>query len=179
MARQPPNGWNTENRRPTISLPFQHPQDRENEAFEPQDLDVSIPDYLESMEEMLRKKESRWIFTPSFNRWRPGRQQALLDRNAALPNPRPGLDVGDRSSEEADMMSTSNCTAQSVVAVGMFSQECDRGASSGILFNNADGHASRSSNKDTPPGAQGPYESKLEHRLSLCYPTLTRCPQSK
>lgn len=94
MAKQPPrachNGFVPRWRQHR----FRHPQDRES-----QDLDVSIPESIKTFDELFleeKKKEKRWIFTPSFNRWEPGRRQALLDRSEALQAHLPDPAVGKR-----------------------------------------------------------------------------------
>lgn len=93
MAKQPPRAWH-EGFTPRLRQHrFRHPQDREFH-----DLDVSLPDSIASLDELFleeKRKEKRWIFTPSFNRCEPGRQQALLDRSDALrahlPDPAVGI----------------------------------------------------------------------------------------
>ncbi|CAB1118332.1 unnamed protein product [Ectocarpus sp. CCAP 1310/34] len=81
--------------------PFQY---RADSAL--QGLAVSTPHSLKGgIKELLRSKETtRWVFTPSFNRFLPGPRQALLDRSEALPKPLGGLDVGPRQEHDRDVM---------------------------------------------------------------------------
>eukprot|EP00903_Cladosiphon_okamuranus_P012871 g12021.t1 len=80
VAKQPPRSWGNGFEPRCEQRRFQHPQ---SDKF--QDLDVSIPESIQTLDELLEaKKEMRWIFTPSFNRFEPGQRQALLDRSSAL-----------------------------------------------------------------------------------------------
>ena len=93
VAKQPHTAWkrNDGGHGRVMLHPFKHPHD--NKA---QDLAVSIPDSVDTVDELLTRTETRWIFTPSFKRYLRGPRQALLDRSEALPPPLDGLDVGRR-----------------------------------------------------------------------------------
>lgn len=93
VAKQPHKAWKrNDGGHGRVTLhPFKHPHD--NKA---QDLAVSIPDSVDTVDELLTRTETRWIFTPSFKRYLRGPRQALLDRSEALPPPLDGLDVGRR-----------------------------------------------------------------------------------
>ncbi|CAM9617174.1 unnamed protein product [Ectocarpus sp. 12 AP-2014] len=94
VAKQPPKAWNKGYDSQKSKHPFQY---RAEGAL--QGLTVSTPhSFKGGIQELLRSKETtRWIFTPSFNRFLPGPRQALLDRSEALPKPLDGLDVGPRT----------------------------------------------------------------------------------
>lgn len=99
LAKQPPKTWNKGNGSQKSKHPFQY---RADSAL--QGLAVSTPhSFKGGIKELLRSKETtRWIFTPSFNRFLPGPRQALLDRSEALPKPLDGLDVGPRYEHDRD-----------------------------------------------------------------------------
>ncbi|CAM9719306.1 unnamed protein product, partial [Pylaiella littoralis] len=85
-AKQPPSTWaNGETQSELTTCTFRHSQEKK-ENGEPQTLHVSIPTpniwakFLTPTD-----PQSRWIFTPSYNRAAPGSRQALLDRSVALP----------------------------------------------------------------------------------------------
>lgn len=87
VARQPLKAW--------INEPGSHLES--HHRFQGHNLAVSIPNTGTTIASLLGSTRTRWIFTPSFNRYKPGAQQALLDRtSSALPVPRDDLDVGDR-----------------------------------------------------------------------------------
>ncbi|CAN0092916.1 unnamed protein product, partial [Ectocarpus fasciculatus] len=89
VAKQPSETWNKGHDSQTSGQPFKY---REDSALEL--LLVSTPtSFKGGISELLRSKEkTRWIFTPSFNRFLPGPRQALLDRSESLPKPLDSLD---------------------------------------------------------------------------------------
>lgn len=91
MAKQPMKAWIDGCHIPPITRPFQY-----REGGEVQHLDMSLPSSIRKIEDVLDRENTRWIFTPSFYRCRPGPRQALLDRSAALAAPLRPPDVGQR-----------------------------------------------------------------------------------
>lgn len=95
-AKQPPCSWKNGVQGSELTTDtFRHRLDIEDSR--PLTLRSSIPNSGVQIKFDTPTEESRWIFTPSYNRATPGSRQALLDRSAALhQDPDTSPDVGSR-----------------------------------------------------------------------------------